>query len=66
LNVDETSNACDVELAMSVAAYFRLDADQAKAIADNMGSVIKGWERVAQDLSISRDEIERMRVAFER
>jgi serine/threonine-protein kinase HipA len=64
LNVDENSNACEVELAMSVAEYFRLDADQAKGIVDQMGSVVKGWESAAKDLSISRDEVARMRAAF--
>lgn len=66
LNVDESRNDCDLELARSVAEYFRLKPDQAGEIVERMRSVVRGWETAAQALSISRDEVERMRLAFER
>jgi len=66
LNVDESRNDCELELALSVAEYFRLDPGRAGELASQLWSVVQGWEKGAQALSISRDEIERMRVAFYR
>lgn len=65
LNVDESRNDCDVELARSVAEYFRLDAGQAEKVITHLRSVVAAWEKRARALAISRDEVERMRVAFE-
>jgi serine/threonine-protein kinase HipA len=64
LNVDESSNDCDLELARSVAEYFRLDSKQADKVITQLQSAVKGWENAARALTISRDEVERMRVAF--
>ncbi len=61
-----SSNDCDLDLAMSVAEYFRLKPDQAGGIVEQMCLVVQGWEKAAQTRLISRDEIERMRVAFGR
>lgn len=64
LNIDESSNACELELAFAVAEYFRLDSDRANQIADTVQEAVSGWEKAAEELSISRDEMERMRPAF--
>lgn len=64
LNVDESNNACEVELALSVAEVFRLDSVRAGKIVEQLGSVVMDWEHTARERSISRDEIERMRAAF--
>ena len=65
LNVDESSNDCDLDLARAVAEYFRLGPERADKIIMDLQAVVKEWEKKAQTLSISRDEIERMRVAFQ-
>jgi len=65
LNVDESSNDCDLDLARTVAEYFRLGPERADEIIRGVQTVVQGWEVNANTLSISRDEIERMRVAFQ-
>ncbi len=61
LNVDESDNALDLNLARS-ADYFRVrDAD---AILDPLGEAISTWRDVAQSLEISRGEQDAPATAF--
>lgn len=64
LNVNESGNDCDLELARSVAEYFRLNARRADEVITQLRSVVRCWEGCAKSLSISKEEIERMRMAF--
>jgi serine/threonine-protein kinase HipA len=64
LNVDESHNDCDLELARSVAEYFRLNSKRSEKIISKLLTVVQGWEQGAKGRSISRDEVERMRGAF--
>ncbi|HKL21699.1 MAG TPA: type II toxin-antitoxin system HipA family toxin [Tichowtungia sp.] len=64
LNINESSNALDLDLAMDVAEYFRLSSDQASRHLKQVRTAVKKWELLAQEHGISRSEIERMRPAF--
>ncbi len=65
LNVDDVSNACDLDLARSVGRYFRLSDRQQAAYINEVREAVAGWNSIAESMGISRGEIERMRVAFE-
>lgn len=65
LNVDDVSNACDLDLAWSVGRYFRLSDRQQAAYINEVREAVAGWNSIAESMGISRGEIERMRVAFE-
>ncbi len=64
LNVSETDNALDLELALSVAHLFRLRLDEANAIITQVRSVVGQWRSLANGLGISRREQEMYAPAF--
>ena len=64
LNVDDVSNACDLDLARSVGHYFRLSENEETAIIQNVSDALSGWETMAETHGIRRSEIELMRAAF--
>jgi len=64
LNVSENDNAIDLDLAMSVAPYFRLKDGDALALLEDCKHVVKQWSKVATELGISSREQERMASAF--
>jgi serine/threonine-protein kinase HipA len=64
LNINETSNALDLSLAIEVAEYFRLSPKRAEELSTQIQSAVKGWDRLAPALGISKSEIDRMRPAF--
>ena len=64
LNVDETSNALDLDLARSVAARFRIKLERSKQIIDEVTKAVSRWPELAVKLRISRAERERMNTAF--
>ncbi|RXZ38724.1 type II toxin-antitoxin system HipA family toxin [Oxalobacteraceae bacterium CAVE-383] len=64
LNVDESDNAMDLELARSVAHYFRLDAASADEIIERSRAVVRQWPKIATRLGIPLKEREWMRAAF--
>lgn len=64
LNINEFSNALDLDLAMDVAKYFRLSSDQASRHLKHIGTVVKKWKTLAREQGISKSEIDRMRPAF--
>lgn len=64
LNVDETSNACDLDLARSVGRYFRLSEKQQDSILREVTTAVGGWEPLAARRGLPRSETERMRSAF--
>lgn len=65
LNVDEVSNACDLDLVRSVGHYFRLSDQQQAAYIDDVRKAVARWDSIAEGMGINRGEIELMRVAFE-
>ena len=65
LNIDETQNECSLELARSVAEYFRLTPDHAERIMDQVQKAVSNWELLAEKRRIPSGEVQGMRVAFE-
>lgn len=57
-------NALDLDLALELADYFRVNGKKAHAIVDEVVATVKGWRSLASPLEISRVEIERMEPAF--
>ncbi len=64
LNVSEADNALDLELARSVAPYFRVPARRADETIERCRGVVRQWPRIAQSLKVSAREQERMAAAF--
>ncbi len=64
LNVSTADNAMDLDLARSVAPYFRVAKPLANEIIARSQAVVKQWPRIAGNLKISAREQERMASAF--
>jgi serine/threonine-protein kinase HipA len=64
LNISESDNAQDLELAKEVAPYFRLTVGKVGAIIQEVTEAVKGWKSVADTLGISKSEQEMMKRAF--
>ena len=64
LNISETDNALDFDLAISVAEYFRVTKLKANKIIKQIKASIPEWRKVAQDVGISKAEQDRMSIAF--
>ncbi|WP_034059902.1 type II toxin-antitoxin system HipA family toxin [Lacinutrix jangbogonensis] len=64
LNIDSEDNSQNLELALSVAPYFRLDPKEAQLIIDQILEVVSNWQILAKKMRISRAEIERMGGCF--
>ena len=56
LNINDTSNALDYDLAFEVIDFFRLNKEEATKIYDQVLLAVKQWQHVANDLGISRGE----------
>ncbi len=63
--IDEDDSTASLDLAMSVADYFELDKDQARAIAAQVGKAVSTWRDEAAKYGIAKREIDRMVSAFE-
>ena len=64
LNITDTANALDYNLAFEVIDFFRLSKDEATQIYDDVLSAVRSWEAVAKRLGISRAEQLMMQSAF--
>ncbi len=64
LNIDESDNALDLDLARSVAPYFRIKAAQATSIIDRLADAVREWSGIATALGIKRSEQAEMADAF--
>lgn len=64
LNISQTDNALDLDLAMEVSNDFRVKKPIAQAIIDDCVSVVKEWRSAAQALHILGAEQDRMADAF--
>lgn len=64
LNVSEADNALDLDLARSVAPYFRIRKNEADEIIANFQLVVAQWAKIARRLQISRREQELIAPAF--
>ena len=64
LNVSEADNAMDLDLARSVAPYFRVSRKLADEIVARSRAVVKQWPKIADSLQVRAREQERMAEAF--
>jgi len=64
LNIDESDNALDIDLARSVAPYFRIKDREANAIVGRVSEAVRRWKTVANELGISRAHQSAMVDAF--
>ena len=65
LNINEYDSSIDYRLALDVAEYFDLDAQEASIIGDRICStVLENWSKLAEHYGLSRKDIEYMRPAF--
>jgi len=64
LNISEADNALDLDLARSVAPYFRVGLKAANGIIERSQLVVKQWRKIADQLGIPAREQERMASAF--
>jgi serine/threonine-protein kinase HipA len=65
LNISEKDNSLDFDLARSVAAYFRINAEKSALIISNVKSAVRNWQKTAKLLAIPKSEQDRMAQAFE-
>lgn len=64
LNISETDNAQDLQLAREVAEYFRIKPDRANKIIGEIVKAVKNWRNEAKRLDISEREQKRLERAF--
>ncbi|MDD2686541.1 MAG: HipA domain-containing protein [Gallionella sp.] len=64
LNISQADNAMDLELALSVAPYFRVKADDANSIIAHCQTVVRQWSKIATGLGLSMREQQKMAAAF--
>lgn len=65
LNINETDNSLSFELAMEVAPYFQLGAQQASSILHEVCASVKTWATEAAAIGISRSQQALMATAFQ-
>ena len=64
LNISETDNALDYDLAISVAQYFRVSKTKVNRIVKRIKEAIPEWQKIAKGIGISKSERDRMNKAF--
>lgn len=64
LNVSEADNAMDLELARSVAPYFRVSGEDAQSIISSQIQVVSQWRTLASSLAIPAREQQQLETAF--
>ena len=65
LNISETDNSLNFDLALSVIEYFRVKEKKAKSIIADIKKAISRWKTIAAKFKISRTELALMEQAFE-
>lgn len=64
-NIDLDDATCDIDLGLSVAQYFGLKHEDAKAVIRRTADTVRQWRDVARVLGATASEIDRMASAFE-
>jgi serine/threonine-protein kinase HipA len=64
LNIDESDNALDLDLARSVASYFRIKDADAKLTIERIADAVRQWSDTATSLGLKRNEQDDMADAF--
>ena len=65
LNISENDNSLNLDLAMEVSEYFRLDKEKAKEIINQVLKSVENWRHIAKKYSISKIQQELMANVFE-
>lgn len=65
LDIDDNDNALDLDLARSVAPYFRIRDAEALRIITRLRETIAGWREIARQLGIAAAEQDTMALAFQ-
>lgn len=65
LNISDSDNALDLDLAMEVCTFFRLKEDRAKEIIDEVKNAVCNWREIATKYGISNAEKELKSRAFQ-
>lgn len=65
LNISETDNALDLDLAISIAPYLGIGMDHAMRVVDEVKSAVPLWRRIATRYGIPRSEQDLMARAFD-
>jgi serine/threonine-protein kinase HipA len=65
LNISDKDNSLDMDLAIEVVEYFRVNKKQATKIIDEIKKSVGKWRVAATSLGISKSEQDRMSKAFE-
>jgi serine/threonine-protein kinase HipA len=66
LNISDTDNSLDYDLARSVSKYFRVNTEKAKAIIDDVKIAVSDWQKTAKHFTIPNSEQDLMAQAFEK
>lgn len=64
LNISETDNTLDYDLAISVAQYFRVSTTKANRIIKRIKEAVPEWQKIAKGIGISKSEQYRMSKTF--
>ena len=64
LLISETDNSLDLDLALEVAEFFRLDRKAAGLILDQVVASARKWGSVARSVGVPAQEIDEMADAF--
>jgi serine/threonine-protein kinase HipA len=64
LNVSESDNSQSVELALSVASFFRLNVQRAKQLSRSIVDVVSRWREIATAMGVAKADQESMQNAF--
>ena len=64
LNISETDNARELDLAIEVAPYFRISEKRTYEIIDKVKASVRQWNPIAEKQGIPRTERDGMSAAF--
>jgi serine/threonine-protein kinase HipA len=64
ININDSDNSLDLDLAREVASNFRLSDVKAVQIIKEISTVVKDWRKIATNYKITNAEQERMSAAF--
>jgi serine/threonine-protein kinase HipA len=64
LNISETDNSLNLDVAKDVAEYFRIKKERADEIIGEVVGAVKKWNVVAKELGLPNSQIEAMKKAF--
>jgi serine/threonine-protein kinase HipA len=64
INISDSDNSLNLDLAREVASYFRLSDVKAVQIINEISNVVKDWRKIATSYKITNAEQEKMSAAF--